>query len=274
MSSTPQEVPTSAETFEVDSGPSRDPLAQRIMAILEACAATWKPVTLTELVESTGLAKSTVHRMSWKLVELGMLQHTEEGFLIGNKMLALANANPVMAEVRALAMPRLLDLQRIAGASQLAVLSDGSALIIDGIYTSQMRAQRLIGRALPLHSTAVGKALLASLPPSERERYLNPALLVPNTVKTIVQPALLRRHLEGIVNAGVAVSNEEHQLGVVGIAAAVRVREGTTVAIGCVGSSSNPAMLTSHRAVRESAAYLKRAFEENEAARRRLTVRD
>lgn len=42
-----------------------------------------------------------------------------------------------------MAMPRLLDLQHIAGASQLAVLSDESALIIDGIYTSQMRAQRL-----------------------------------------------------------------------------------------------------------------------------------
>lgn len=94
MSSIPQEFPTSAETFESDTGPSRDPLAQRIMLILEACAATWKPVTLTELVDSTGLSKSTVHRMSWKLVELGMLQHTEEGFLIGNKMLGLGERKP------------------------------------------------------------------------------------------------------------------------------------------------------------------------------------
>jgi IclR helix-turn-helix domain len=90
---------------------ARDPVAQRILLVLEACAALKRPLTMMELVNATGLAKTTVHRMCWKLVDLGLLERSEEGFAIGTKVFALANANPVINEIRVAAMPYLLELQ-------------------------------------------------------------------------------------------------------------------------------------------------------------------
>ena len=50
------------------------------------------------------------------------------------------------------------------------VLHDGKALIIDALYAPQPALPRLVGGALPLHCTAVGKAIVASLESAERER--------------------------------------------------------------------------------------------------------
>ena len=55
---------------------TREPVAQRIVLTLEACAAEQRSLNLAEIVEATGLARSTVHRMCWKLVDLGMLDHS------------------------------------------------------------------------------------------------------------------------------------------------------------------------------------------------------
>jgi DNA-binding IclR family transcriptional regulator len=246
------------EPVQVDP---RDPVAQRILSVLEACAATRRPITITQLASATHLAKSTVHRMCWKLEHLGLLDHTERGFEIGTKLLSLANANPVVTQLRTVAMPHLVDLQTLAGASNLAVLVDGKALIVDGLYTSSFRQRPFIGRGLPLHCTAVGKALLAQLEEGPREKLLSKALPAA-TRRSVVDPMLMRRQLHQVAECGVAMSNEEFQHGLVGVAAAFPVREGMIAAIGCVGSSSN-SQLVQRSMVRVTAAAtrLRIAFE-------------
>ena len=239
---------------------TRDPVAQRILSVLEACAALKRPMAMMELVDATGLAKTTVHRMCWKLVELGLLEHSADGFSIGTKMFALANANPIIREIRAAAMPYLLDLQRVTGASDLAVLSGGKALIIDGLFTQELRSVPLIGVAVPLHCTAVGKAIAASLDREQREKLLGPGVLPAITRRTIVHPALIRRHLDGVVAQGVAVSHEEFHLGTAGVAAAVKVPGGVTAAIGCVGPWNSSALKRSSAQVAAAAAGLQRAL--------------
>jgi DNA-binding IclR family transcriptional regulator len=239
---------------------TRDPVAQRILQVLEACAARKRPLTMMELVAATGLAKTTVHRMCWKLVELGLLEHSTDGFSIGTKMFALANANPIIREVRAAAMPYLLELQRATGASDLAVLSGGKALIIDGLFTQELRSVPLIGVGLPLHCTAVGKALAASLDREQREKLLGPGVLPAVTRRTIVHPVLIRRHLDGVAAQGVAHSHEEFQVGTAGVAAAFTVRGGVTAAIGCVGAWNNSALKRSSARIAAAAASLQHAL--------------
>jgi DNA-binding IclR family transcriptional regulator len=243
---------------------TRDPVAQRILVVLEACAARKRPLTMMALVDATGLAKTTVHRMCWKLVELGLLEHSEAGFLIGTKMFALANANPVIRDVRAAAMPYLLELQQLTGASDLAVLTGGKALILDGLFTQELRSAPLIGVALPLHCTAVGKAIAASLDPEQRENLLGPGLLPAATRRTIIHPVLIRRHLERVTAEGVAISHEEFQLGTAAAAAAFTVRGGVTFSIGCVGAWNNPAIHRSSSRVAAAAANLQRALADTE----------
>lgn len=243
---------------------TRDPVAQRILSVLEACAALKRPMTMMELVDATGLAKTTVHRMCWKLVELGLLERSADGFAIGTKMFALANANPIIREVRIAAMPHLLDLQRLTGASDLAVLTGGKALIIDGLYTRDLRSAPLIGVAVPLHCTAVGKAIAASLDREQREKLLGSGVLPAVTRRTIVQPGLIRRHLDGVAAQGVAVSYEEFHVGVAGVAAAFKVRGGVTAAIGCVGPWNSSELKRSSARVAAAAASLQRALADAE----------
>lgn len=247
------------DTGPVPDGP-RDPVVQRILAVLEACAAERQPITITQLADATGLAKSTVHRMCWKLEGLGLLEHSAGGFSIGTKMLALGSANPVVNEIRIAAIPHLVELQKLIGASQLAVLSGGQALIVDGLYTKDMRAHTLVGASMPLHCTATGKALLARVPLAQREGLLGTGMLRASTSRTIVNPAMIRRHLDRVASEGYAVSNEEFQLGVVAVAAAFKVKD-TYAAIGCLGSSTDRVVRRTAPRVIEAAAHLQRWFD-------------
>ncbi|WP_269147654.1 IclR family transcriptional regulator [Mycobacterium triplex] len=247
-----------------DATQQRDPVAQRILLVLEACAAMKRPPTMTDLVEATGLAKTTVHRMCWKLVELGLLERSADGFCIGTKIFALANANPIISEVRVAAMPHLVELQRCAGASNLAILTGGKALVIDGLFNQELRPGPLLGVGLPLHCTAVGKAIAASLDADYREQLLGSGLLPAATRRTIVHPAMIRRHLERVAAEGVALSHEEFQLGTRGVAAAFAVSNGTTAAIGCVGAWNNAAISRSAARVAAAAASLQRTLSSTE----------
>ena len=232
-------------------------VAERILLTLEACAATERSLTLKELVSETRLPKTTLHRTCWKLVELGLLDHCDDGFSVGMKLFALGNSIPVLNEIRVAAVPVLLELQQVThGMSNLAVLHDGKALVVDALYTPQPALPRLVGGALPLHCTAVGKAIVASLESGEREKLLGDGPLPPATGRTIVRPTLLREHLGRVAEEGIAISDEEFMTGICGVAAAFSVRGRATVAIGFVGTGSRAVVNRVSGPVREAAAAL------------------
>ena len=225
---------------------SREPVAQRIMATLEACAGRNRALSLMEIVHETGLAKTTVHRMGWKMVELGLLEYSPDGFSVGSKLFALANTNPSISELRVAAIPHLIDLQRRTGAmSQLAILSGEKAIVLDALFNREpMNLPRLIGYALPLHCTAVGKAIAAKMEPERREQVLfgTGRQLPLATRQTIVSPPLLRRHLGRVAESGIAIADEEFLLGVKSVAAGVVLRGGGIAAIGCVEAWNSPTL--------------------------------
>jgi len=233
---------------------------ERILTTLDACAAK-RSLTLAELVEETGLPKTTLHRTCWRLVELGLLEHCDHGFRIGLKMFVLGHSNPVLNTVRIAAMPVLLELQRTTGAmSNLALLHDGKALVIDAVYGSEPSIPRLVGAPLPLHCTAVGKAIAAALEADAREELVLERRLPPATVHTIVRPALLREHLERVAQTGLASSDEEFMAEVCGVAAAMRMHNGAIVAIGYVGKVNKNIVRQVSDPVRQAAAALRIAL--------------
>lgn len=253
-------VATSSSAIE-----TRDPVAHRIMTVLEACAATKQPLTVTQLVEATGLAKTTVHRMAWRLVELGLLEHTDDGFSIGTKMLTLAYSNPVVNEIRAAAIPHLLEIQRMTGTANLAILTCGKALVIDGLFTQGLGRPPLIGVGLPLHCTSIGKAILARMDREQQDQLLGTGALPAATPRSLVHPALIRRHLDRVAETGVAFSNEEFQQGMIGIASGFKARDGSIAAIGCVGITTNRTVARSAGLVARAAAQLERTFDRQSA---------
>jgi hypothetical protein len=86
-----------------------------------------------------------------------------------------------------------------------------------------------IGRRLPLHCTAAGKPILAHLPRAAQDRYLARPLLR-FTARTVTNPDLVRRELEGIRARGFALAREEYETELCAAGAPVRDHRGDVVA--------------------------------------------
>ena len=225
-----------------EGGPS---VADRMFTVLEACSASRRPLTLVELGELTGLPKTTLHRVCWKLVELRVLEHVPRGFQVGVRLYALGAMSPGLRRLRAAGQPLLHALvARTGWVANLGVLCDGRALVVDEVSGSVQLAprERMVGARLPLHASALGKALLAHAPAHVREAVLEPPVLQPLTRATIVRTSLLRDHLAEVRRRGYAISNEELRLGVGGVAAPVIAGGELVAAIALVGPSDEAAL--------------------------------
>jgi DNA-binding IclR family transcriptional regulator len=213
-----------------EQGPS---VADRLFSVLESCASSPRALTLAELVDRTGLPKTTLHRTCWKLVELGALENDDDGFRIGTKLFALGSMSPTLRRLRVIGMPYLHELVAVTGrVANLAVLSDRRALLVEEIYGKVVPVMpKMVGATMPLHATAIGKALLMHREPDELDGIIGDGehLLRPYTARTIVRPNLLREHLSVAERSGVVVSREEWTPGTSAVAAPI-VADGETVA--------------------------------------------
>jgi DNA-binding IclR family transcriptional regulator len=222
------------------NGPS---VADRLFSVLESCAYSTGPLTLADLVERTGLPKTTLHRTCWKLVELGALEHDDggAGFRIGTKLFALGGMSPSLRRLRVTGMPLLHELVAVTGAvANLAVLSDRRALLVEEVFgpvTTSMA--KMVGATMPLHATAIGKALLMGQPEETFDDIVGDQLLRPFTRNTIVRPNLLREHLAVAARSGLAVSRGEWRLGTAGVAAPIVVDGETVAAVALLGKFSD-----------------------------------
>lgn len=248
---------SAAHAVDAD-GPS---VVSRVLLVLEACANSNRALTLGELVKITGLPKTTLHRLCWKLVELGMLERANRGFRIGTKLFALGSMNPLLRRLRSTAMPYLHELAAETGwATNLAVLAEGGALVVEEVFGGQARARpRMIGSCLPLHATAVGKALLSGFEDAEIDA-LTAGHLQAFTVATLVRPNLLHAHLAEVRRTSVAFSHEEWTVGTSGVASPIRVAGAVVAAVAVVGEPARPGLLQRADPVRRAAREIEKAL--------------
>lgn len=243
-------------------GDVRPSVIDRVFCVLESCAASSRGLTLVDLVQRTGLPKTTLHRVCWKLVDLGMLMHGEDGFRIGMKLFALGSMSPDLRKLRAAAMPYLHRLVTDTGwATNLAVIADQRALIVEEVYGGLGAGRRrMVGARLPLHATAVGKALLAACDDAGVDALIGTGMLRPFTTSTVVRPNLLRDQLAAVRRTGVAFSHEEFSTGTSGVAAPVLVGDAIVAAVAAVGTPGEAGLRQRAAAVRLAAAMIQRAL--------------
>ncbi len=207
----------------------------RALDLLEALAASDERA-LSELAEETGMIPSTAHRLLASLVQRGYVaRSTGNGrYRIGSQLLAVASsaASRRDALVRA-ARPHLEELSAQTGESVNLVLLDG----LDVVYLAQaegrhaVRMASQVGRAVPAHATAAGKAILATHPADAVLRDVERAgALIPRTPHTITDAAALGRALDRVRRDGFAIDEEERELGVGCIAAAIPAADGAAEA--------------------------------------------
>ncbi|MFI6213760.1 IclR family transcriptional regulator [Nocardia brasiliensis] len=220
------------------SGPApaaRPPVSmiERMTLILDAFDGSTPTLTLLGLSERTGLPRSTVHRILDQMIRLRWLAHAPGGYRLGLRTLELGGLAADHNEIRDVVSPLLHDLcQRTGMVGHLGVLDGREVLYLDkagGRFAANVPTR--LGGRMPAHSTALGKALLASLEPSIVETSFRDRL--PQlTARTICDRTDLHRELGKIrQRQGVAVDNEESVAGIACVAVPIRGRGAAVAAL-------------------------------------------
>jgi len=181
-------------------------------------------VDLKEISGATGVNKSTAYRFLSHLEREGYVKRTGAGnYVIGVKLISLGNGADHRTMLRDSALPTLRELQKSTQETvNLGVLDEGQVLYIEVLESPH--AFRLVSQAgvrRPLHSTALGKALVAFMPTDERELVLNGLTFQPFTRRTISSSLRLEKELEEVRRRGYALDNEESVPGARCVAAAI-----------------------------------------------------
>jgi IclR family KDG regulon transcriptional repressor len=190
-------------------------------------------IGISDLAKRLGLAKSTVHRLASTLLEQGMLeQNPADGkYHLGLALFELGTMVRRKMDFTAEARPFLRTLMEKTGETvHLAILDHDSILYVITHESKQaLRMGSKVGTRAPVHSTAVGKVLLASQPEEEIERIVARGL-PQSTPSTLVDAKALRRELATVKAQGHAVDDEESEIGLRAIAAPIRNYAGEVVA--------------------------------------------
>jgi DNA-binding IclR family transcriptional regulator len=213
----------------------------RGLKILEALAASEDGVSITELADHLGVDKSSASRLMQTLASYGYAEQdaATRRYHLGPQIVRLSRSLLTRMPLRDQAKPFLRQLvERTGECAHLAILAQGQALYIDQVESlSSLRVTTGVGTLAPLHSTALGKSLLAfgSEPiPTELPAF---------TPRTITDSATLRVHLDQTRRQGYAVDDEEYEYGVRCVAAPVFDYRGKVVgAIGVSGPAGRVAL--------------------------------
>jgi IclR family KDG regulon transcriptional repressor len=188
----------------------------KALKVLEYVAEKGHEVTLTEVASELKLPKTTVFRYLQTLTAASFLHHdaARDRYGVGLRFRALAKVDKSLQRLRALAQPEMAELGRTFNETiNLGILAEGQIVYIDMVEANRaLRMQARIGDRHPLHSTSLGKAILAFLPEIERQRLLEGSLNA-MTVRTVTSPAVLRRQIEEVRRKGYAVEIGENEDG-------------------------------------------------------------
>ncbi|WP_067467300.1 IclR family transcriptional regulator [Actinomadura macra] len=207
-------------------------VAGKVMAILNAFALGDVRLNLSEICRRAELPLATGHRLVRELVAGGFLERVPDGtYRIGTRLWRIGSQAPAVTGLRELALPHMEDLYEATHDNvQLAVRRDLRVLVVERLRgTRSVPVLTQVGQTLPLHTTGLGKVLLAHAPVEVREAVLA-GELTRHAARSITDPAELRRCIEQVRHSGYSVTRDEMTLGAASVGVPVRDADGEVVA--------------------------------------------
>jgi IclR family acetate operon transcriptional repressor len=211
---------------------------ERGLRILETVSSAGGTTTLADMARRTGLHRSTAHHLLQTLVGLGYLRQDPQtrGYELSAKLFRLTARSWTPEQIGRTAQPLAAALTSAIGeGTSVAAYCDGAVTIVAKCDPDNpFRVVQDIGARRPIHATAVAKAILAFLPPAEREAVIAQVRFERYTARTIVTRKLFEAELRRVRSAGFASDDEEHFEGVRCIAAPVFAHSGHAAASLCI----------------------------------------
>jgi DNA-binding IclR family transcriptional regulator len=198
-------------------------VVSRALSLLFAFDDQHRRLTLTELAARANLPLPTTHRLIGELVTGGALTRQSDGqYVVTRKLWGVGLLAPLPSGLRETAGPFLNDIHAATRATVHLAIREG----IRTLYLERMTGRAsvpvvsTVGSYLPLHSTGVGKVLLAYAPDDVQEEAMKQ--LTRFTPHTITHAGRLARQLVEIRDRGYATTTEEMTLGACSVAVPIR----------------------------------------------------
>ena len=186
-----------------------------LVSALEAAGAHGGHLPLAELAEAAGIPAATAHRLLRTLVERGYVrQRPDRRYALGFRLVPLGTtATALLGDVAEAVLADLVaDLGETANLAVLAGPRAEYVAQVPGRYAMRMFTQ--VGHRVALHSTGVGKALLAQLDDVAVAAVAAREGLTGHTEHTLTTLPSLRAALAQVRERGYAEDQQEQELGV------------------------------------------------------------
>ena len=219
--------------------------SEPVRAIAKACTLldllteAKRPLSLGELTQSSGWAKSTVYGLLSSMRSCGLVEQDAQSgrYTLGVRLFEYGSAVSSTRNIITLAKEPMEQLVKAAGESaSLSMLDRGEALVL--LHAEPDSAFHIVsetGAHLPAFCTAQGKVLLSALSDAAVRRIFE-AQFQQFTPHSVSSADALLAELETVRKTGFAIENGEFKIGVRGIAAPIKDHTGAIrYAIGLIG---------------------------------------
>jgi DNA-binding IclR family transcriptional regulator len=211
----------------------------RAARILKALASGPRRLGVTELAQRLELAVPTVHGLLQTLQAHGFVEQDRDSgkYQLGAGLLQLGNSYLDLNELRGRSLVHAERLATRADAAvRVGVMHGPSVIVVHHVFRPDATLQILeVGAQLPVHASALGKAILAFTPAAVDDLTAEP---LPKLTGRTLGERELRAELPAIRERGVARERDEAVLGESSVAAAIHDSAGHAVgAIGVVGDT-------------------------------------
>jgi IclR family acetate operon transcriptional repressor len=206
----------------------------RTMEILELIA--FSPMAAPQVAAVMGANPRTVRRVLERLAEEEWVTCSDDARRLWSptlRLVALAGWTLERSELTRLGRPYIALLRERTGAVAHLVSPSYAAVVCVAHAAGREHESSRVRELVPAHATAGGKALLAfrrrwreSILDGELERF---------TERTIVEPEVLRVHLDAVLRDGYATEDGEYQDGIRAVAAPVFQHEMAVAALSLSG---------------------------------------
>lgn len=202
----------------------------KMARVLDCFSRTRGSLSLTEIVERTGLPRTTIHRIVASLREIGMIDQDgpRGNYRLGLRMFHYGSVVMANLDLNRHAHPHVLTLHQITGEIVHLHIFDGSQMVcIDREEMGDVRNTTLtVIEAAPVHCTSVGKAFLAFQDAELLQRIVSEEGLARRTEHTLGTVEALSEDLARIRQRGFSMDLEENEIGVQCVGAPIRDSRG------------------------------------------------
>lgn len=191
----------------------------KTLDILESIKEKPSGVRLSDLARSMDMPKATVYRILATLESRGFLDRAEDGgYRMARRLFELQPPLPIEQILNRVALPPMQALARSSRETvDLGVLDGGEVAVtetVESFLSVRMGSNQLRARdnRHHLHTSAIGKVLLAALPEKEALRLIRLKGLPRLTPHSIVSSDRLMWELKRVRQQGYAIENQENEM--------------------------------------------------------------